>query len=237
VLVLCAGLVGVAWLIAGRPRRRAEAGVVELCAFLGGTFALLLSLESPRQAALVLSIGGFLLGVAALRRDRPPARRRWLVRSALGAQVVASWLLLVSADVGVAEAYTVPFAAVAVLFGALELRRRPQLSSWAAYGPALAGGFLPSLALVLVGEDPVWRWSLLLAAAVATVILGSWRQRHAPVVVGTTVAVAVVLTEAVRLVLAGRIAGAVMVGLAGLALVVSGALSEQRLRGALRKMS
>jgi hypothetical protein len=236
VLAVSAVLVALAWVLV-RTRRRAEAGVVEMCASLGGTFALLLALGSARYAAAVLTIWGILLGGAALRPDRSPARRVWLVRAALAAEVGATWLLLYSAEVGLAEAYTLPFAVVATLAGAHELRHRPELSSWIAYGPALAGGFLPSLGLVLVGQDVVWRWVTLLAAAVVTVIFGSWRRRVAPVVTGAVVAVLVAVVEMIRLLLSGAIAGALLVAVAGIVLIVSGALSEQRLRGALRRMS
>ncbi|MDT5027086.1 MAG: hypothetical protein QOE61_3512, partial [Micromonosporaceae bacterium] len=217
--------------------RVAEAAVVELAAAVGATLALLLALGSARHAAAVLTIWGLLLGAAALRRDRPAMRRQWLVRAALAAELAACWVLLYSVEVGLPEAYTLPFAAVAVLTGAVELRRRPELSSWTAYGAALAGGFLPSLALVLVGEDAVWRWVTLFAAAIVTVILGSWRRRRAPVVAGAGVAVVVAVTEMIRLLVQGAIAGAVLVAVAGLILIVFGALSEQRLRSALGKMS
>ena len=86
--------------LAARRGRRAEAGVVEMCASVGATFALLLALGSARHAAAVLTIWGLLLGGAALRRDRPPDRRAWLVRAALAAEVGATWLLLYSVEVG-----------------------------------------------------------------------------------------------------------------------------------------
>jgi hypothetical protein len=240
VLVVCALLLGAAFLLAPgarAARRQAEAGAAELAAVVGAVLALLLALGSARHAAAVLTIWGLLLGAAALRRDRSALRRQWLVRAALAAELAACWLLLYSVDVGLPEAYTLPFAAVAVLTGAVELRRRPDLSSWSAYGAALAGGFLPSLALVLAGQDVVWRWVSLFAAAVITVILGSWRRRRAPVVAGAAVAVVVALTEMIRLLARGALAGAILVAVAGLVLIVFGALSEQRLRGALRKMS
>src|SRR5262249_23635772 len=123
---------------------RAEAGIVELGAALGAVLALLLSLGSARNAAAVLTIWGLLRGSAARRGGRAGGRRQGLVRAGLAAELAACWLLLYSVDVGLPEAYTVPFAAVAVLAGAVELRRQRNLSSWIAYGPALAGGFLPS---------------------------------------------------------------------------------------------
>ncbi len=230
VLAVCGVLSGVAWQLARVALRRGEAAVVELAVALGATFALLLTLGSPRHAAAVLTIWGLLLGVAALRRDRPAHLRRWLVRSALVAELFASWLLLYSVKVGLPEAYTLPFAAVALLVGALELRHNAQLSSWLAYGPALVGGFGPSVVLVLVGDDPVWRWVTLLAAAVLTVIVGSSRQRSAPVLTGSAVAVIVALVEMIRLLARGQIAGALLVALAGGILVAFGAMSERRRR-------
>jgi hypothetical protein len=237
VLAVCAALVTLGLVLARLPARRAEAPVVELGASIGGAFALLLTLSSARHTAAVLTIWGLLLGLAAIRRDRPAPRRRWLIRGALAAELVAAWLLLYSVDVGLPEAYTLPFALVALVAGALELRRRPDLSSWQAYGTALAGSFLPSLVLVLVGNDPVWRWVGLLGVSVASVIIGSLRGRLAPVVTGSAVAILVALTEMVRLLAAGEIAGAVLVAVFGVVLIVVGAMYEKRLRGALRQMS
>ncbi len=230
VLAICGALCAIAWQLARTPSRRTEAGVIELAAALGATLALLLTLGTPRYAAAVLTIWGLLLGAAALRRDRPPARRRWLVRAALVAELLAAWLLLYSVQVGLPEAYTLPFAAVALLVGALELRQSDELSSWLAYGPALVGGFGPSVALILIGQDPVWRWVALLAAAVVTVIVGSYRGRSAPVIIGSSVALIVALAEMIRLLVRGEVAGALLVALAGGVLVGFGALRERRRR-------
>jgi hypothetical protein len=236
VLAICGLLLGAAFLLARNPDRRTEAGVVELSAAIGAAFALLLTLTSPRHAAAVLTIWGLLLGVAALRRDRTAARREWLVRAALISELFASWLLLYSVQVGLPEGYTLPFAAVALLVGALELRRTPDRSSWQAYGPALVGGFGPSLALVVVGNDPVWRWVTLFAAAIVTVIVGTYRRRRAPVVTGAVVALVVALVEMIRFLARGQIAAALLVAVAGAVLVGFGGLSERR-RRRLRDMS
>jgi len=125
---------------------------------------------------------------------------------------------------------------VALLLGALELRRRHELSSWVAYGPALAGGFLPSVALIIVGADPLWRWFSVFVVAVAAVIIGSWRGRQAPAVTGAAVAMVVAIVEMIRFLLAGEIAGALLVALAGVVLIVFGAIAERRRRG-VRDMS
>jgi nitrate reductase gamma subunit len=158
--------------------------------------------------------------------------RQWLIRAALAAEVAACWLLLYSVEVGLPVAYTLPFAAVAVLLGAVAQRQRRDLSSWLAYGPALAGALLPSLALVLVGNDPVWRWVGLFGISVAIVIVGAWRGLLAPEVVGSAVAVVVTITEMIRLLAAGQIGGAVLVALAGAILVAFGAVFETRRRRA-----
>jgi len=236
ILGLCAVLVGLALALARSPNRRADAAMVELCSVLGAAFALLLVLGTARYTAAVLTICGLLLGAAALRRDRPGRRRHWLVRAALATELSACWVLLYDVQVGLTEAYTLPFAAVALLVGALELRRRRELSSWIAYGPALAGGFLPSVALILVREDPPWRWISVFLVAVVTVIIGSWRGRQAPVVTGSAVAVVVAITEMIYLLLDEEIFGALLVGLAGVVLIVFGAMAERRLRG-VRRMS
>jgi hypothetical protein len=60
---------------------------------------------------------------------------------------------------------------------------------------------------------------------------------RAPAVTGTVIALVVALAEMIKLLVQGRIAGAVLVALAGVVLIVIGAVSEQKLRGALRRMS
>ena len=61
--------------------------------------------------------------------------------AAVGCEIIAWWMLMALADVALPEAYTLPFAALALLVGMLELRHRPDLSSWVAYGPALVPAF------------------------------------------------------------------------------------------------
>jgi hypothetical protein len=237
VLGVSAALTVCGWVLSRKPDHRAEAVAVDWGVGAGIAVSVAVSAASPPLLASVLMIAGVLVGAGAPRPDRAPARRIWLARAAIGAELGACWLLLYSARVGLPEAYTLPFAAGALLAGAWELRRRPELSSWVAYGPALAGGFLPSLGLILAGQDVIWRWASLFAAAIATVLVGAWRRRRAPVVAGAATVIAVAVTEMVRLLLRGAIAGAILVAAAGVILIVAGALAEQRVRGALRTMS
>jgi hypothetical protein len=99
--------------------------------------------------------------------------------------------------VSLVEAYTLPAAAVALLAGWLRMRSRGDLSSWAAYTPALAAAFLPSLASVLVAEGEPVRRLLLGLGALAVVLLGAYARLQAPVVIGGAVVVAVGLHELV----------------------------------------
>jgi hypothetical protein len=230
-LTACAVLVLLAWGLA-RRERCGDAAVAETIATFGALTAVALAYGSVRHLAAVLTICGVLLGLAALRTDREPDRRMWLVRMAIVTELFGCWLLLYGAHVGFAEAYTLPFAAAALLAGVIEQRRRPHLSSWIVYGPALAGAFLPSVALILVGEDPPWRWVSVFLGAVAIVIVGSWRGWRAPVVTGATIAVGVAIVEMVWLLIEGQIAGAFLVGLAGVTLIVFGAFAERGLRRA-----
>ena len=87
-------------------------------------------------------------------------------------------------DVVLPEAYTLPFAALALTVGILEARQRPDLSSWAAYGPALLAAFVPTIGIVLATDGGELREVLLLLGAVTTLIIGSRLQQQAPVVVG-----------------------------------------------------
>ena len=224
-------LVLLAWVLA-RWERYGDASVAELIATLGAFTAVALAYGSARHLAVALTIGGLMLGLAALRSDRRPGRRMWLVRSAIATELVACWMLLYGSHIGFLEAYTLPFAAAALLVGVIEQRRRPQLSSWAVYGPALAGAFLPSVVLILVGENPAWRWISVFLGAVAIVIVGSWRGWRAPVVTGATIAVGVAIVEMIWLLIDGQIAGALLVGLVGITLIVFGAFAERSLRRA-----
>jgi hypothetical protein len=232
IFAVSAILVGFAWALSRRRGRRADATVIELMAGVGAAAALALAYGSVRQVAASLTICGLLLGVAALRRDRSARRRMWLVRLAIAAELFACWLLLWGVHIGAPEAYTLPFAVAALFLGVIEQRRRPELSSWIVYGPALAGAFLPSVALVLVGDDPAWRWGSVFLAAVAIVIVGSWRGWRAPVVTGATIAVVVAIVEMIWLIVDGQIAGALLVGLAGVTLIIFGAFAERSLRRA-----
>ncbi|MEH1169717.1 permease [Micromonospora sp. CPCC 205539] len=170
-----------------RPEAQREAATVQWSGYAAALIALALAFDSPRHIAALLAAWGAVLGVAATRPGRRPVERRILFWSVVVCEITAWWILMRVADVALPEAYTLPFAALALVVGVLELRHRPDLSSWVAYGPALVAAFVPTLAIVLATESSTVRQMLLLLGAVAVLIFGSSSRQQAPVIVGASV--------------------------------------------------
>ncbi|MET8082719.1 permease [Micromonospora sp. NPDC005237] len=170
-----------------RPEAQREAATVQWSGYAAALIALALAFDSPRHIAALLAAWGAVLGVAATRPGRRPVERRILFWAVVFCEITAWWILMRVADVALPEAYTLPFAALALLVGVLELRHRPDLSSWVAYGPALVAAFLPTLAIVLATDSSTLRQMLLLLGAVAVLIFGSSSRQQAPVIVGASV--------------------------------------------------
>ena len=178
--------------------RPAEAVAVQAAAHAGAVAALLLAVGSARYAAAVCTLWGVAVGVRALRPGEPVDRRRTLVVVAATLELGGWWLLIGAERVSLMEAYTLPAAVVALLGGWLALRSRPELTSWVAYGPALAAALLPTLASVLIGGDGhLLRRLLLGAGALGVVVLGSFARQQAPVLMGGGVLLLVALHELV----------------------------------------
>ncbi|MEH0843425.1 permease [Micromonospora sp. CPCC 205711] len=170
-----------------RPEAQREAATVEWSGYAAALIALALAFDSPRHIAALLAAWGAVLGVAASRPGRRPMERQILFWAVVACEITAWWILMRVADVALPEAYTLPFAALALLVGVIELRHRPDLSSWVAYGPALVTAFVPTLAIVLATDSSMLRQVLLLLGAVAVLIFGSTSRQQAPVIVGATV--------------------------------------------------
>ncbi|HEX5595811.1 MAG TPA: permease [Micromonosporaceae bacterium] len=206
------------------PEALRETATVEWSGYAAALVALALAHDSPRHIAGLLAAWGAVLGVAALRPGRHLNQWRLLFWAAVSCEVSAWWLMMYLADVTLPEAYTLPFAALALLVGLLELHRRPDLNSWVAYGPALVAALLPTLVIVVTTDTSNLRQVLLLLGAVATLIFGSMRRQQAPVVIGAVATAAVALHA---LTLVGPWLVLIPVGLALLAL---GASNERRRR-------
>ncbi|GIF60631.1 SCO7613 C-terminal domain-containing membrane protein [Asanoa iriomotensis] len=170
-----------------RPDALHEATTVEWSGYAAGLVAFALAFDSVPHLAGLLAAWGAVLGVAAGRPGRRASRRRVIFYTSLGCEVAAWWLLMDLVDVRLLEAYTLPFAAVALVAGLIELRQRPSLGSWVAYGPALVAAFLPTTVLVLTRDTNDTRELLLLLGAAATLIFGSMLKQQAPFIVGAVV--------------------------------------------------
>jgi hypothetical protein len=222
------GVLAVAVLLLGAAAllpsgRKPETLTVERLSFAAVGFAVLVAHDSLPTVATSFAGYGALLGLSALR----PGRRR-LALGGIGCELVAWWVFLWTEDVGLVEAYTVPFAVAALAGGVLELRRRPGLTSWQAYGLALAAMFLPSFAVIVSGGDPPLRRLGLGLAALVVVIAGAVRRRQAPVVVGGTVLALLAVRELIDL--WELLPRWLPLAVAGLILLILGATYEQRRR-------
>ncbi|WP_030435045.1 SCO7613 C-terminal domain-containing membrane protein [Actinoplanes subtropicus] len=209
----------------GLPQYRREATTVEWAGYTSAVLAGALAYDAPAHLAALLAAWGAVLGLAASRTGRSPNQRRLLFWLAVGFEIVGWWLFIALADVALPEAYTLPFAAMALAVGIVESRTRADLSSWAAYGPALLAAFVPTIGIVLAGNGGELREVLLLLGAVGTLIIGSTYRQQAPVVVGAVATVFAAIHFAVTLV------GPWLVLLPlGVILLVFGATNENRRR-------
>jgi hypothetical protein len=221
----------------GRPEYSREAATVEWTGYASALIAGALAYNSPAHLAALLAAWGAVLGLAASRPGRSPNNVRALFWLAVGFEIVGWWLFIALADVALPEAYTLPFAALALLVGVIEVRQRPELSSWAAYGPALLAAFVPTTGIVLATDAGDLRELLLLLGAVATLIVGSRLQQQAPVVVGAVATAIAAIHFAVTLVGPWLVLVPV-----GVVLLLLGATNEnrrrtqERLKGALVRM-
>ncbi len=220
----------------GLPAYRREAATIEWSGYASALLAAALAYDSPEHLAALMAAFGAVLGLAAIRPDRGPRQRRTLFWLAVGFEVVGWWLFMTLSDVVLPEAYTLPFAALALVVGIVEARGRPELSSWAAYGPALLAAFVPTIGIVLATDPGALRELLLLLGAVTTLIVGSRLQQQAPVVIGA------VATAIAAIHFATTLVGPWLVLVpVGALLVLLGATNENRrrtqdLRGRLGRM-
>ena len=225
----------------GRPAAARELAAVEgLGGYMSLLVAVLLAADSPPDLAAVLIGTGAVLGLAAVRPGRSHRQRRILWVTGAVSEVLAWWTIMFQLEVGLLEAYTLPFALFALLVGALEVRYRPELGSWLTYGPGLVAAFAPSLLLVVTTTDPApGRQVWVILGGVATLLLGSRLGQRAPLIIGSVVTALAALH---LLSLAGPWGLWLLLIPIGVLLLVLGANREkrqrdlQRLRGAYSRM-
>ncbi|MFC0040844.1 DUF2157 domain-containing protein [Actinomadura rayongensis] len=191
----------------------------EIAAAATGAAALAMTADDPAWLSCALATAGVIATAAALRPSRRDAA---YAGSALLA--LAWWVRLGASGVTVPEAYTAPVSLALLVVGHL---RRPKLSSWAAYGPALAGTLVPSLLAAWSGDGAV-RPALLALGATAIVLAGARLRLQAPLALGG----AILLLDALRYLapLLQDLPGWIPITVVGLLLVAVGATYERRLR-------
>ncbi|MER6175015.1 hypothetical protein [Streptosporangium sp. NPDC001681] len=226
----------VAAALAARFRRARFAAGVEAAGYALAAAGLSLALgglpsgsslasDGLPSVSLACAMAGVLLTGTALRPDR-----RWAGYAGTGFLLLASWLRLLASDVSVVEAYTVPFSLVLLVFGWWRARGG-KVSSWIAYGSALASSLVPSALALLAGSG--WLRPLLLGAVSLAMLLAGARFRlQAPAVLGGLALAVVALHELAPWLVevAVLVPRWVPMALGGLLLVSVGATYEARLR-------
>jgi hypothetical protein len=221
-------------------RARIETRAVDAVSQAGAFTAFVLS-GTLARAAVCACAWGVLVGVRALWPDVPATARRVLLSAAIGLELIAWWLIAADRGIGLVDAYTVPLAAAALFAGWQAARTRPELSSWAAYGPALFALFGPGVAPALGGDPTVVRRLVILVLALAVVLIGAQARLQAPAVVGAITLGLLALHELV--VIWQGLPAWIPLTIAGLLVITVAATYERRrrdwrrLRGALGRMS
>ncbi|NYJ34230.1 SCO7613 C-terminal domain-containing membrane protein [Nocardiopsis aegyptia] len=140
------------------------------------------ALAEPRPELVAVALA--VLGVIALASAVRPGRRPLAVVGGV-LMLIAMWTALAAWDVGVPEAYTVVPALAALVLG-WEWSRKAAIppTSWAAHGGGLALLLLPTVGLVLGGQDLLWRVPAVLVAGLAVAVWGLRRRLQAALVIG-----------------------------------------------------
>nr|BFE36273.1 hypothetical protein GCM10010200_085240 [Actinomadura rugatobispora] len=208
-------------------RHRTAGAAVEFAGYAVAAVGVGLACASVPYACLALTLAGALaLGVATRADRRLPG---------LGAGAVllhlALWLLLGDTAVTAPEAYTTSVSLLLLLGGRWLRRRDDTLSSWTAYGPALALTLLPSL-VAAWNEDGLIRPLLLGLTAFAVTLAGAWTRLQALLLLGGAVLVVNAAHELFPALadLVGNGPRWLPIALTGAALLFTGATYEHRLR-------
>lgn len=185
-LVLCAaavveaGLAGVLW-----PEWRAALGAAFVASLAAGI--ALTSADADAFGTALLIAGGIGVALALMTSTA------WMGFTGGGVATIGIFVHLDQAGVAPSEPYVAPVALQLVLLG-WHLRRVRDLSSWSAYGPAVAllGG--AALAERIAGGAG-WHAVIAGAVGVSAVIAGGCFRLAAPLLLGTAVLVAVTVFE------------------------------------------
>lgn len=142
VLIAASAAACVAMALHEWPQTRRGVDAAALASMLMVTVLLL---DEASHVALGAAIAGLACLAVALADDE----RRWFSRWSGGFLGLAWIARLVMSDVSTVEAYTAPFAVVALVLGLIAVLRDKEIGTWRALGPGLTLAFLPSLPFVL----------------------------------------------------------------------------------------
>lgn len=168
--------------------------------------------EEWREPFLVGAGSGLLFGVSIASTDPVVLANALLIAGglAIGAGVsgrrsevahvggvlctAAMAIHLATAGVAASEPYVAPLAAQLLVAGSMSRRRQPDLSSWAAYVPAVAllGG---AALLERLAGGPGWHALVAGGVGTAAVAVGGWRRLAGPMLAGTGLLVAITVHE------------------------------------------
>lgn len=204
---------------------------VEFAGYGVAVAALAMTVAHPSDLSFALAVAGCGALAVALRADR----RQYAAPAGALLLTAASWVRLALAGVTAPEPYVLPVAAIALVLGHVRRRRVPSTGSWAAYGPGLAAGLVPSLGAALA--DVHWLRPLLLGlAALGVTLLGARLRLAAPLLLGGAVLAADAVHELTPAIVQtlGVLPRWAPLACAGLLLVFVGATYERRLADARR---
>lgn len=185
--------------------------------------ALLDVLGDPVHVALVATIAGVACLVVALLQSN----RRWQFGVTTFFFGIAWVARLLAWDVETIEAYSAPFAALALAAGTIAMVHRSDLGSWRALGPGLSLAFLPSLPFVL-DEPASLRAALWGVLALLTMAAGVLRTWQSPFLVGSAAFAIVILANIGPVVLG--LDRWILFGGVGLVLLALGVTWEKRVQ-------
>ncbi|MGW6275874.1 SCO7613 C-terminal domain-containing membrane protein [Kribbella sp. NPDC055071] len=175
------------------------------------------TVDTDTAAGVVLTI----IAAPLVAYGMNPRRRPGLLVAGL-LLIIANTVFVIGAGGTTLEWYTVPPAVVMLAIGVLAWRAQP---SWIYLGPGLLLGLVPST--IIADSNQTWlRVTLVVAAALATILLGTHRSLQAPFLIGA----AILLTVGIRqfLDLAPLIPRWITLATAGLILLTVGATYDHR---------
>lgn len=194
----------------------------EIAAWVAIAVSILTVADLGTWLTVVLTLAGALAAATALvREDR--REMGWVGAVLLTA---ATWVRLADLGEETPEWYTLPLATGLIAYGVVRMLRDPRVGSLRALSAGLGLAVTPSLLITMV--EPVSLRALLLGIGCAVLVIAGFALRwEAPLIVGATAGVLLVLRQAIA---AEVLQQWYTIGLIGALILVVGVTWEARLR-------